>query len=153
RPAELVQLYESGPRSGGEADWVAMPNFRDWRAATHVFRDMAAYRYALLTLSGREGPESMLGVEATDRLFAVLGTPPLLGRIFGPGEDAPGRAGVTVLSHALWQKRYGADPAIVGRSVTVDGVGYTVVGVMPPSFRFPSTIPGDTVAPIDLWIP
>jgi putative ABC transport system permease protein len=153
RPEELVQLYESGPRSGGEADWVAMPNFRDWRAGSHVFREMAAYRYALLALTGREGPESTLGIETTNRLFAVLGTPPFLGRTFAAGEDAPGRPPVAVLSHELWQRRYGSDPGVIGRSVMVDGVGYTVVGVMPPSFRFPTTIPGDAVAPIDLWIP
>src|SRR5262249_5805436 len=153
KPEELVQLYESGPRSGGEADWVAMPNFRDWRAGNRVFREMAAYRYALVTLTGREGPESMLGLETTDRLFAVLGTPPLLGRTFAAGEDAPGRPSVAVLSHELWQRRFGSDPGIVGRSVTMDGAGYTVVGVMPASFRFPNVIPGETVAPIDLWIP
>ena len=152
-PDRLVQVYESGLRSGGEADWVSFPNFRDWRSGNHVFQEMAAYRYGLLTLTGREGAEAMLGLETTDRLFAVLRVAPLLGRTFLPGEDAPGRPPVVVLSHALWQRRYGADPQVVGRPVSIDGTSYSIVGVMPASFRFPNAIPGDTVVPIDLWIP
>lgn len=152
-PDRLVQLYESGLRSGGEADWVSFPNFRDWHASTRVFQEMAAYRYALLTMTGAEGAESMLGLEATDRLFAVLRVPPLLGRTFLPGEDAPGRPRVAVLSHGLWQRRYGGDPQVVGRSVSIDGASYSIVGVMPASFRFPNAIPGEVVVPIELWIP
>jgi putative ABC transport system permease protein len=152
-PDRLVQLYESGLRSGGEADWVAFPNFRDWRSGARVFQEMAAYRYALLTLTGTFGAESMLGLETTDRLFAVLRVPPLMGRTFLPGEDDPGRPRVAVLSHALWQRRFGADPQVVGRSVNVDGVSYSIVGVMPASFRFPNAVPGEAAVPIDLWIP
>jgi putative ABC transport system permease protein len=153
-PARLVQLYETGSRSGGEADWVAMPNFRDWRAGTRVFAQMAAYRYAMLTLVGAEGAESTLGLEATDRLFAVLRVPPLLGRTFLPGEDRPGRPPVAILGYSFWRRRYGADPQVIGRAVRIDGAEYSIVGVMPPSFRFPNAIPGDTVTvPIDLWIP
>jgi putative ABC transport system permease protein len=120
-PDRLVPVYESGLRSGGEADWVSFPNFRDWRSGSHVFQEMAAYRYALLTLTGREGAESVLGLETTDRLFAVLRVAPLLGRTLLPGEDAPGRPPVVVLSHSLWQRRYGADPRVVGRPVSIDG--------------------------------
>src|SRR5262249_59522511 len=97
----------------------------DWTAGTRVFREMAAYRYALLTLTGREGPESMLGLETTDRLFAVLGTPPLLGRTFAAGEDAPGRPPVAVLSHGVWQRRYGSDPGGSGRAGGGGGGGRT----------------------------
>ncbi|PYQ05048.1 MAG: permease, partial [Acidobacteria bacterium] len=152
-PERLVQMYETGLRSGGEADWVAMPNFRDWRAGTHVFAEMSAYRYALMTLVGREGAETMLGLEATDRLFAVLRVRPLLGRTFLPGEDLRGRPPVVVLGYSLWRRRYGADPQVVGRSVRIDGTSYSIVGVMPASFRFPNAIPGETPVPIDLWIP
>ena len=152
-PERLVQVYETGLRSGGEADWVAMPNFRDWRAGTHVFAEMSAYRYALMTLVGREGAETMLGLEATDRLFAVLRVRPLLGRTFLPGEDLRGRPPVVVLGYSLWRRRFGADPQVVGRTVRIDGTSYSIVGVMPASFRFPNAIPGETPVPIDLWIP
>jgi putative ABC transport system permease protein len=152
-PDELVQVFESGPRPGGEADWVAFPNFRDWQRQNRVFERLAAYRYGLLTLAGREGAESMLGLETTDELFRVLRVAPLIGRTFQSGDDLPGRERVLVISHALWQRRFGADPRVIGRAVTVDGVSHTIIGVMPASFRFPQNVPFDTVVPIDLWIP
>ena len=152
-PERLVQVYETGLRSGGEADWVAMPNFRDWRAGTRVFAEMSAYRYGLMTLVGGEGAETMLGLEATDRLFGVLRVRPLLGRTFLPGEDLPGRPPVAVLGYSLWRRRFGADPQAVGRTVRIDGTSYSIVGVMPASFRFPNAIPGEMAIPIDLWIP
>jgi hypothetical protein len=152
-PDRLVQVYETGPREGGEADWVTFPNFRDWRAANRVFELMAAYRFQLVTLAGGDQPESALALEVTDRLFAVLRVTPQLGRTFAEGEDLPGRPRVAVISHALWQRQYGGHPAAVGRSLMVDGAAHTIVGVMPADFRFPQAVPGESVVPIDLWIP
>jgi putative ABC transport system permease protein len=106
-----------------------------------------------MTLVGREGAETTLGLEATDRLFAVLRVRPLLGRTFLPGEDLPGGPAVAVLGYSLWRRRNGADPQVVGRSVLIDGTSYSIVGVMPASFRFPNAIPGEMAIPIDLWIP
>jgi putative ABC transport system permease protein len=153
RPGRLVQVFESGPREGGEADWVAFPNFRDWRRDGGVFEDMAAYRYAMLTLTGAEAAESMVGLEVTDRLFAVLSVRPILGRTFLPGEDAPGRGAVAVISHALWQRRFAADPNVIGTGITIDGQSHVIVGVMPAWFRFPLNVIGETAFPIELWIP
>lgn len=153
QPDRLVQLFETGTREGGEADWVAYPNFRDWRDKNDVFEAMAAYRYRLFTLTGAEGAESYLGLECTDRLFSVLRTQPLLGRTFAPGEDRPGRARVAVISHAVWQRRFHGDANVIGRSVTLDGEPYSIIGVMPAAFSFPNNIPGEQVAPRDLWIP
>ena len=152
-PERLVQVFESGPRAAGEADWLSFPNFLDWRRESRVFAEIAAYRYAMLTLTDRQGAESLLGLEVTDRLFSTLGVPASLGRTFAPGEDAPGRARVAVISHNLWQRRFGADPQVAGRDVTINGESYAVAGVMPPWFRFPQNVVGDTVFPIDLWIP
>lgn len=152
-PDRLVQLFETGKREGGEADWVTFPNFRDWRSKTDVFEEMAAYRYRLFTLTGAEGAESFLGLECTDRLFTVLGVEPLLGRTFAPGEDRPGRERVAVISHALWQRRFHADPHVIGRAVTLDAQPYSIVGVMPATFGFPTNIPGEHLAQRDLWIP
>jgi predicted permease len=149
----LVQLFETGPRLAGEADWVSFPNFRDWRRDSTVFDDVAAYRYALLTVTGSGDPESLLGLEATDRLFAVLGVSPALGRTFHAGEDASARRHVAVIGHALWRRRFAADPAVIGRGVTINSEPYTIVGVMPEWFRFPNAIPGDRVVPIEVWIP
>ena len=152
-PDRLVQVFETGPREGGEADWVAFPNFRDWRATNRVFELMAAYRFQLVTMTGGEQPESALALEVTDRLFAVLRVTPQLGRTFAEGEDLPGRPRAAVISHALWQRQFGGHPAAVGRSLMVDGAAHTIVGVMPADFRFPQAIPGESVVPIDLWIP
>jgi putative ABC transport system permease protein len=154
QPNRLVQVWDSGPRSGGESDWVSFPDFRDWRAANRVFEDIAAWRFATLTLSGGREPEAVLGLEVTDRLFAVLGVKPALGRTFLPGEDRPGRETVAVISDGLWQRRFGANPGVAGSRVNIEGKPYTIIGVMPPQFRFPNSIPGDNdVVPIDLWIP
>lgn len=154
KPEQIVQVWESGLRSGGESDWVAFPNFRDWQRENRVFQDMAAYRYALLTMTGDQGAESVLGLEATDRLFAVLGVKSALGRTFLPGEDKPGQQTVAVISSTLWERRFGSDPGILDKSVNIDGKPYSIAGVMGPSFRFLSNIPGETpIPPIDLWIP
>jgi putative ABC transport system permease protein len=154
QPDRLVQVWDSGPRSGGESDWVSFPDFRDWLAANRVFDEIAAWRFATLTLSGGREPEAMLGLEVTDRLFAVLGVKPALGRTFLPGEDRPGRETVAVISHGLWRRRFGSDPGVAGSRVNIAGKPYTIIGVMPPQFRFPNSIPGDNdVVPIDLWIP
>jgi putative ABC transport system permease protein len=133
---------------------VSFPDFRDWRAANRVFEEIAAWRFATLTLSGGREPEATLGLEVTDRLFAVLGVKPALGRTFLPGEDRPGRETVAVISHGLWQRRFGSDPGVAGSRVNIAGKPYTIIGVMPPQFRFPNNIPGDNgVVPIDVWIP
>ncbi|HEY2933360.1 MAG TPA: ABC transporter permease, partial [Acidobacteriota bacterium] len=153
-PHRLVQLWETGLRSGGEADWVSFPNFRDWRSQNRVFEEMAAYHFSLLTLNDGRGADSVLGLEVTDRLFDVLGVRPAIGRTFIAGEDTPGRETVAVISHALWQRRFSADPGIAGRHVNIDGRPYLIIGVMPASFRFPEGVPGETiVVSIDIWIP
>jgi predicted permease len=152
QPHRLVQLWDSAVRPGG--DWVAFANFRDWENENRVFSQMAAYRYSLLTVAGgAPEPDSVLGLEVTDRLFDLLGSEPMRGRTFLPGEDRPGREAVAVISHALWQRRWSGSDATAGRAVTIDGLSYTIVGVMPPSFGFPDTLPGQRIIPVDLWIP
>ena len=152
-PERLVQLYESGSRDGGDGDWVSFPTFRDWRDQNHVFEQMAAYGYRMVTLTGAEGAASFLGLQCTDRLFSVLGVQPLLGRTLGAGDDRPGRERVIVISHALWQTRFHADPHVIGRVVVLNGQPYAVIGVMPPTFSFPNNVPGGRVVPIDIWSP
>lgn len=155
-PDRLVQVYTTGPGlDPGEADWVSFPNFRDWQRAAGVFEGMAAYRYQTFTFAGTDGPETALGLEVTDRLFSVLGVQPALGRGFAPGEDTPGRRQVAIISHALWQRQFGGDRGVIGRGVSINGETCTIVGVMPPTFRFPHGVPGQATAaiPIDLWLP
>ncbi len=89
-----------------------------------------------MTLSEGDRPERVRGLQLSADLLDVLGVPPLLGRTFITGEDQPGRDQVVVMSHALWQRRFGADPSVVGRTIALEGRPYTVVGVMPQGFRF-----------------
>lgn len=154
QPERLVQLWQSGLGGGGRGDWASFPNFRDWSSENRVFDDMAAYRFSPLTVSGDGEAESMLGLEATDRLFGILGVKPILGRAFDRGEDEPGHENVAVISHSLWQRRYGGNPGVIGKPVNVDGKPYTIIGVMPAPFHFPSGLPGEAGAvQVEMWIP
>ena len=97
-------------------------------------------------LTGQGEPVRLTGTMVSAELFSILGTQPELGRVFERGEDKPGQDSYVILSHALWQQRFGSDPSVIGRSIELDGVGRQVVGVMPPDFRFPST-------KAQIWIP
>src|SRR6185295_19907496 len=154
QPERLVQLWESGLGGGGRGDWVSFPNFKDWAAANHTFEDMAAYRFSAMTLSGDGSAESMLGLQVTDRLFSILGVQPAAGRLVERGEDVPGHESVAIISHALWQRRYAGDRGAVGKQVTINAKPYTIVGVMPNAFHFPSGLPDDVgLIEVDMWIP
>jgi predicted permease len=152
-PDELVQLWESGKNTESGSDWVSFPNFRDWLRQSQSFTSMAAYTYSPTTVSGDKEAEPVLALEATDRLFDVLGTRPAVGRTFLEGEDQPGREPVVVISYGLWQRRYAGDSAVVGRSIDVGGKPHTIIGVMPRLFRFPNDLPsGTNLIPIDIWV-
>jgi predicted permease len=129
---------------------VSLPNYRDWVARTRSFASLALFDSAGrgYNLTGAGEPEQVSGVRVTASFFDVLGVHPLIGRTFREDEEQPGRDRVVVLSHGVWTRRYGADPAIVGRPIPIDGLPYTVVGVMPASFisRFWS---GNR----ELWVP
>ncbi|MDP9003278.1 MAG: ABC transporter permease, partial [Verrucomicrobiota bacterium] len=89
------------------------------------------------TLTGRGDPENLNGVRVTENFFRALGVQPLFGRVFTPEEDKAGGANVAVLTHTFWQKRFGGDQNILGQSITLNGTPFTIVGVMPPSLKFP----------------
>ncbi|MET0398767.1 MAG: ABC transporter permease [Longimicrobiaceae bacterium] len=117
------------------------------RDRSRSFAELGGYQGGVgFGLSGGGEPERVTGAYASTNLFAALGAEPLLGRGFAAGEDQPGRGAVVVLGHGLWRRRFGGDPAAVGRTVTLDGEPRTVVGVMPAEFRFPS-------AETELWVP
>ncbi len=115
---------------------VSYPDFADWRSQSHVFDGMAAYTDATAALTGQDNPAHLLGVNMSDNTFDLLGATPALGRTFLPDEDQPHHF-VIVLSDQMWRNQFGADPNILGRTIRLDGDAYTVVGVMPPNFRFP----------------
>jgi putative ABC transport system permease protein len=126
----------------------SLPEFLDLRERTRAFERVAAYSNGTLTLTGVAQPERMRAGYVTAEALPVLGVAPVLGRGFTAEEDAPGRPAVVLLSDGLWRRRFGADPAIVGRTLTLDDRPTTVLGVMPAGFQLPShyAVPG-----MELW--
>jgi len=147
-PERLLLVRESTKGFGDSS--VAYPNYRDWRAQSQAsFSGMAAFRRDSLNLTGAGDPERLSARMVGADFFDELGARPLLGRTFSESDDAPGVARTVVLGNALWQKRFASDPRIVGQSVTLGGDSYTVIGVLPPGFRF--LVAADIFVPIGLW--
>jgi putative ABC transport system permease protein len=114
---------------------ASYPEYEDWKAQSHSFEDMAVWRGQSVNLTGSGEPERLIGNFVTDNFFSLLGARAAIGRTFLPGETTPGRhKPVAVLSHAVWQRRFGGDPRIVGSSLTISGHSVTVVGVLSPEF-------------------
>ncbi len=132
----LVTVFEANERAGIPALGGSYPEFQEWRRQNHVFTGMAAVAAHELTLTGRGEPTVVRVGDVTADFFSVLGVAPLLGRAFLPADGEPGAAPVAVISEDLWRGRFGADPALVGRTIDLDKRSFTVAGVMPSSFRF-----------------
>ncbi len=145
-PEQLVMIWESRPREGAYENPVAPLDFFDWRQRNQVFDGMAAFLYSTIDLTGVGEPERIDTGIVSASFFDVLGVQAALGRTFLPEEEQEGRHHVVVLADSLWQRRFGSDPAIVGKVLTLDGEPFEVVGVLPRSFDFPE--PG-----LELWRP
>jgi len=145
-PESLVQVWNTylpaWPQLG-----LSPGDFQDWRQQSRNFSDMAAYVDLAqgFNLTGEGDPMRVKVAFATSNLFPMLGINPLIGRAFTAEEDKPARAPVVILTHRLWQSRFGSDPAVVGRTVALDGKGYLLAGVLPPGFRLATQA--------DLWMP
>jgi predicted permease len=129
----LMMVWEQNPHRGWFENIVSGANFRDWQKQNHVFTDMAAFESNSFNLAGENNAEEVAGERVTSNLFSVLGVQPLRGRLFLPEEETQDRAAV-IVSYGLWQQRYGGDPALIGRHITLNGESYPVVGILPPSF-------------------
>jgi putative ABC transport system permease protein len=145
-PDEIVLLIDANPEAGFPRFSSSPPNYADWRAEAESFAAMAAMsrRNLALNAAGSE-PERISGAAVADSFFAVLGVVPALGRGISAEEDRPGGEPVVVLGHDLWQRRFGGDREILGRTITVDGAARRVIGVMPAGFAFPSEV--------EAWVP
>jgi predicted permease len=129
-PDRLITLLHDGTYP------VAVANYIDWRDQSRSFEAMGAAEVWSPNLTGSDPAEHLLGIRMTQNLLPMLGVDPLLGRVFARGEDTPGAEHEVVLSHRLWQRRFNSDPNILGKSIVLDGQGYSVIGVMPPEFQF-----------------
>src|SRR6201990_962446 len=121
RPEELVRVFGKNARRNSFSRPHSYLNFSDMRAQNQTFEALAAYSGASSALSGPDAPEQITGAVSTGDIFHVLGTKPLMGRLLEPGDERPGGSNAVVISHGLWQRRFGGDPQIVGRSVRLDG--------------------------------
>jgi putative ABC transport system permease protein len=131
----LVMVWQDMSARGGPAtEWATPGNFADWKSSG-LFSGTTAIQGWQPTLTGAGEPEPLTGEQVTFEYFDVLGVPPVLGRSFRPEEDVPNAPRVAVISHALWQRRFGGDPAALGRIVTLGGEPHEIIGVMAPSFR------------------
>jgi putative ABC transport system permease protein len=145
---QLVLLWELNRHNGDHEIKLTAPDYIDWKEQNSVFLDIAAFNANSglgLNLSGADHPARISATSVTGNLFSVLGVTPALGRSFLPDEERPGSAPVCILSDGLWRRRFGSDPKILGKAVTLNGEMWTVVGVMPAGFRFPQSV--------DLWVP
>ena len=129
-PERLVALWENVPTHGR---WRTSPaNFFDWKKQSTSFEAMAAYGGSAATLTGQGDPEQLLGTVVSSGYFGVVGVEPKLGRSFVAEEHEPGKGQVVILGFDLWQRRFGGDPGVLNKSVTLDGNVYTIIGVMGP---------------------
>ena len=134
-PDQLVRLQSRSARLGTTA--VSVPDFGDWRAQTVSFERMAAWYSTTSNLSGEGEPERLEAAKVSDNWFDLLGVRPLAGRTFVAGEEEPGGPIRAVLSDALWRRRFGEDPAIVGRTIRLDGKPVEIIGVVQAARAFP----------------
>jgi putative ABC transport system permease protein len=149
-PGRLVRVWDRAP--GGSGDFVAVTtfNFFEWQRQERLFEALGAYRETGVNLMVDGEPERVEVLRVTASLFDVLRVEPGLGRRFLPEEDRPGGAKVVVLSHGLWQRRFGADPDVLRRSLPMDGESFTIVGVMPPGFAVPQQPQAELMMPFAL---
>lgn len=148
---QLVMVWETFLSRGNVRGTPSPPDFREWRGRAKSFRQMAAFYDTNFNLSGAGEPERLPGAVVSAELFPMLGVKAALGRTFLQAEEEFGAHRVVVLSQALWQRRFGADARLVGKSITLNDQPYTVVGVAPPDFKFADFAGAGAEA--ELWVP
>ncbi len=155
QPDRLAAVWLHSPGIGIFRDWPSPGQYIDVQNENHSFEQMALAQSRSFTLTGREQPERVDGMRAQSNLLHMLGAKPLLGRLLLPEEDKPGKPAVAILSDRLWMRLFNSDPAIVGKSITLNGIPFTVAGVLKRGFMLnaevmPSEGPMDTV---DVFLP
>ncbi len=129
-PERILNVWEKPP--GGERNGISTMNFLDWQRQNTVFTAMAAQAWGAATLTGSDVPVQLRNGRVSASYFDIFGAKAMLGRTFAPGEDQLGKQYEVILSHRVWESRFGADTGIIGRTIRLNGAPYTVIGVMPP---------------------
>jgi putative ABC transport system permease protein len=133
-PESIAMVWSAW--KGFDQTWLSYDEWEGWRARIPAFADIGLFSDGSATFDG-DAPERVRTATVHANVFPILGVRPLLGRNFTADEDSPGGRGVVILGYALWQRRFGGDPAVIGRRVQISGGASTIVGVMPPDFRLP----------------
>lgn len=139
----LVLLNERDSKMDGMS--ISYPNFTDWREQNKVFENIGVYNRASYNLTGIGDPERIQAGQVSADFFSALHAKPETGRLFTNDEDKPGGNAVVVLGHGLWQRRFGGDRSIVNKTISLNDKSYTVIGIMPDKFRFPTRV--------EMWVP
>jgi len=151
QPSRLMMLFEGIPKLGFPKMGFSAPDLAVFERAQKSFESIGVYQNKYFNISGDKEPERLMSARISSSVFPMLGAEPMLGRTFTIGEDAPGQ-NVVILSYGLWQRRFGADPGIIGRNLELNRQPYTVIGVMPKAFNFPLRGPQGS-EPAELWVP
>ena len=147
-PEGLVALIPAQKGQPGTPEPISFPTYRDWRNQSRTFASMAAYVLAGVTLTGQGDADSLVTCAVTSNVFSLLGVAPLLGRTMATDDDSTAAGRVVVISEPFWRDRLGARSNVIGQRLILDGEGFTVIGVMPSSFKFPNVTPTPQV-----WMP
>jgi putative ABC transport system permease protein len=140
----IVAVWDESARSPHNE--VTVANYLDWRSSSQSFEHLGLYRWWGVNLTGDGNPERIQGFLVTANLIDALGLPPLMGRNFKAEENEPGQDRVAILAHGLWQRRFGSDPNIIGKTIHLNSEARTIVGVLPPEFNFPRGL--EVLAPL-----
>jgi len=156
-PDQLVMVWERNTKKGWNESPTSFADFVDFRDNAKSV-ELVAFTDTNFNLTGGDQPERVAGLRVSANLFSLLGVNPARGRWFAPGEDKPGAGHVLILSYGLWQRSFGGNSNLVNRTVQLNGQSYTVVGVMPPTFKFPpafsaTTTSEELISNADLWVP
>jgi len=141
----LVMVMEKRPQQTSDWNTVAPANYSDWKRQSQSFSELSPFRWYEVNLTGSGDPERLQTVRAGANFFDLLGAKPMLGRTFLPEEEQDGKNQVAVLSYGLWQRRFGSDRGIAGKTIKLDGLSHVVIGVMDKKFNFPVSS--------ELWVP
>src|SRR3954462_12558706 len=144
-PGRVVMVYDHQKGAADDRSMVSPGDFLGWKAQSSVFAAFSPAGYQYYNITGHGIPTSQLGARVSSDFFKIMDMKPLLGRGIQPDEDAADKSKVVVVRHSFWKKYLGGDPAIVGKALSLNGDPYTVIGVMPPGYVYPTSA--------QLWVP
>jgi putative ABC transport system permease protein len=152
-PGRLVMVWESNARHPNHTNTIGPANFLRWRERASAFEQISGFYETRLNLTGIAEPQEIVAQNVTSDFFNTLDIAPMLGRTFLPDEGPEGSGRVVVLTHVLWQRRFGGDPAIIGRTIQLNSRPYTVIGVMPPDVSLFVKAGSQVGKPPEIWVP